>query len=94
MKDKYIKFKDFKEELNTSTKGKAAYNIARAKYEIISSILEARQKKGYTQSELAKRIGTKQSAIARIESGKYNPSLDLLVKIAGALDKTFTASLK
>ncbi|MDR1838712.1 MAG: helix-turn-helix transcriptional regulator [Treponema sp.] len=33
------------------------------------------------------RFGTKQSNISRLESGNYNPSLDLLIKIAQAMDK-------
>ena len=41
----------------------------------------------YIQKELAEKIGTKQSAISRLENGDYNPSVELLSKIAEALDK-------
>jgi transcriptional regulator with XRE-family HTH domain len=37
---------------------------------------------------LAERAGTKKSNISRLESGRYNPSLDFLVKVAGCLGKT------
>ena len=50
------------------------------------SIIERRLAKGLTQSDLAKKLGTKQSAIARLESGNYNPSLAFLNKVATALD--------
>ncbi len=40
-----------------------------------------------TQKQLAEKIGTKQSNIARLESGNYNPSYQFLQKVAGALDK-------
>ncbi len=43
--------------------------------------------KKMTQAELAKRANTKQSNISRFESGNYNPSVEFLRKIAGALDK-------
>ncbi|MDB5254679.1 MAG: Helix-turn-helix domain protein [Candidatus Nomurabacteria bacterium] len=43
---------------------------------------QARISKGMTQVELAKKIGTKQSAIARIENGSSLPSLTILQKIA------------
>jgi DNA-binding XRE family transcriptional regulator len=44
-----------------------------------------REKRGLTQAELAERAGTGQAAIARIESGKATPKLDLLARIAVAL---------
>jgi len=56
-------------------------------------IIEKRLAKWFTQANLAHKIGTKQSAIARLESGSYNPSLVFLVKIAKALDTKLTASL-
>jgi len=51
------------------------------------AIIKQRTKKGLTQADLAKKIGTKQSAISRLERGTYNPSLAFLKKIAKALDK-------
>jgi DNA-binding XRE family transcriptional regulator len=39
------------------------------------------------QKELAEKVGTKQSAISRLENGSYNPSIEFLSKIAHALGK-------
>jgi len=51
-------------------------------------IYEARASRGLTQKELADRIGTKQSAIARLEDADYDGhSLSMLQKIAGALNQ-------
>lgn len=51
-------------------------------------IYEARTTRGLTQKELADRIGTKQSAIARLEDADYDGhSLSMLQKIAGALNQ-------
>jgi len=58
-----------------------------AEYEIIKGIIRARKEKNLTQKELAEMVGTKQSNISRLESGSYNPSLELLKKIARAMGK-------
>lgn len=51
-------------------------------------IYEARTVRGLTQKELADRIGTKQSAIARLEDADYDGhSLSMLQKIARALNQ-------
>ena len=54
---------------------------------IISMLTAARIEAGISQQELAERIGTKRSNICRIESGVQNISLDMLLKISGALGK-------
>jgi ribosome-binding protein aMBF1 (putative translation factor) len=44
-----------------------------------------REKRGLSQRELAERIGTTQSAVARLEAGNVSPSLPTLDKVAEAL---------
>jgi len=56
-------------------------------YQIINQLLYLRKEKNLTQKELAELINTTQSCVARLESGKYNPSLRFLQKIADACDK-------
>jgi putative transcriptional regulator len=48
----------------------------------------ARVEKGLSQQDLADIVGATRQTIGLIESGKYNPSLNLCIKIARALDKT------
>ena len=60
----------------------------------ILSFKRARIKKRLTQGELAKIVGTKQSAISRFESGRYNPSVEFLMKLAKALGKRIEVRLK
>jgi DNA-binding XRE family transcriptional regulator len=62
-------------------------NKNEAEYKVIEEIITARKEKNLTQKGLAELIGTRQSNISRLESGNYNPSLDLLIKIAQAMDK-------
>lgn len=52
---------------------------------VIHAVCNARHNAGMTQADLAAVIGTKQSAISRIESGKVMPSIRMLDKIAEAL---------
>lgn len=57
------------------------------RYEVVEQLKNARKAQEITQEVLAERVGTKKSNISRFESGKYNPSLDFLVKVAESLGK-------
>ena len=48
----------------------------------------ARVEKGLSQQELADLVNATRQTIGLIEKGKYNPSLNLCIKIAKALDRT------
>lgn len=48
----------------------------------------ARVEKGLSQQELADLVSATRQTIGLIEKGKYNPSLNLCVKIAKTLDRT------
>jgi ribosome-binding protein aMBF1 (putative translation factor) len=70
-----------------------AYGELGAEYMLAQTIIEKRLAKGFTQKTLAHKIGTKQSSIARLESGNYNPSPVFMEKIAKALDTKLVISL-
>ena len=53
--------------------------------EIAFALADARRKTGLTQSEVAIRMGTSQAAVARLESGKINPSWDVISRFAEAV---------
>lgn len=50
-------------------------------------IAQVRQERGLTQAEFAKRLGTSQSAVNRIEKGKQNLSIETLARVSDALNK-------
>ncbi len=50
-------------------------------------IYQIRQERGLTQAEFAKRLGTSQSAVNRIEHGRQNVSLEMLARISDVLNK-------
>lgn len=58
----------------------------RVKNHILESYIALRQEKGITQQEIANRTGMKRTNIVRIEGGKYVPTIEVLVKLAAALD--------
>ncbi|NQU78017.1 helix-turn-helix transcriptional regulator [Candidatus Falkowbacteria bacterium] len=67
---------------------KEYYNTEDLAFEISEMVIEARTKLGLTQKELADKVGTKQSSIARIENGNHLPSISFLQKIARAMGTT------
>lgn len=87
-------WKELRKELLKNQEVRTEYERLKPRYQLISQLIEARAKMGMTQKELAERIGTKQSAIARIESGSANPSFDFLQKITRALDSKLIILIK
>ena len=73
---------------------KAEYDALIPEYEVIKSIIRERQKRGFSQQQLAERAGTRQPVISRLERGEGNPTIDLLQRIAHALDRKLTVSLR
>ena len=65
---------------------KAEIDRQQPEFAVINAIIEARRNNGITQKSLAQRIGTKQSVISRLESGRANPSVAFLKKLAQALN--------
>ncbi|MEK7633664.1 MAG: helix-turn-helix domain-containing protein [Patescibacteria group bacterium] len=55
------------------------------KYQLVRSLIGARLKKNLSQKELAKRIGSKQPVISRLENMQSFPTLSLLERIGHAL---------
>ena len=78
-------WKTVRKELLKDAEVKQEYRRLKPHYELISQLIGARIKKGLTQEQLAKKMGTQQSAIARLESGNSNPSVEFLDKLTQAL---------
>ena len=77
---------ELKAKLMKDPEFREAWADIEPEYQLIRSIIRQRLEKHMTQSELAEKAGTRQSSIARLESGSYNPSLRFLKKVAEALD--------
>jgi predicted transcriptional regulator len=77
----------FKEKVVAKPGVRAAYDGLNEAFAFLDEVLKARTKTGLTQAEVAERMGTTQSAVARLESAnaKHSPSLATLQRYAQAL---------
>ena len=87
-------FNELKRKLLQDKAVKKTYGNLAPQYALIEMMIRKRLKVGLSQEALANKIGTKQSAIARFESGKTNPTLSFLTNITNALNGKLTISVK
>lgn len=74
---------------------KAAWRGLDEEFDILEGVIRAREKAGLTQEELAKRIGTKQPALSRLERGGFSrATVETLRKIADALNTRLVVRLE
>lgn len=64
------------------------------KNEVIEAYVQCRKELGMTQQDLADVTGIARPNITRFEGGKYNPSLEMLVRIAVAMGKKVKVTLE
>jgi len=62
------------------------YEKLEPEFQIARALIDARIKKKMTQAEIARKAGTKQPVISRLEGAQGSPSLSLIKRIAKALD--------
>lgn len=62
----------------------AAYDSLNPEFELAEKLIEVRVNSGLSQEELARKMGTSQSTVARLESGSAMPSMRTLSKFAQA----------
>ena len=86
-------YSNFKNRLLKDKQLRKEYDVLAPEFAIAEAVIEKRIEQGMSQAELAKKIGTKQSAISRLESGNYNPSIKLLEKVAKALKLKLSISI-
>lgn len=87
-------FDQYLEEQLKNPEFKKAYDDLAPEFELASQLINARLKKGLSQAELAEKMGTKQSAIARLESVDYNPSFKMLKRVAQATNTHLKVELR
>ena len=83
----YLSFDKILAEELKNPEFKRYYDEYGKQLEIAYQILQLRKKSKMSQTELAKKIGTKQSNVARMETGQQNFTTEMLQKIALALDR-------
>ncbi|MGI5214479.1 helix-turn-helix domain-containing protein [Plantactinospora sp. CA-290183] len=71
-----------------------AYDAARLAFELGRAVRELRERRGWSQSQLAQTSGMTQSAVARFEAGGTVPTLPVLERLAAALDVSLSVSFE
>lgn len=84
MKSANLTFSTWKKQALTNTKIKSEYLKLQPEMAVIRSMINARIAADLTQNDLAVKIGTTQSVISRLETGRGNPTVALLQKLAKA----------
>ncbi len=87
------KFSTLKKQMLSDPKVRAEYDALGPEYELARRLIEARIKAGLTQADVAKKMKTKQAAVARIESGRQKPSFRTIEKFAAAVGRRATVEL-
>lgn len=78
------RFEAMKDEMLSDPEVREAYDAMTGEFALARELIAARVRAGLTQAELAERMGTTQSAVARIESGRRLPSMKTLLRYAKA----------
>lgn len=79
------KLSDLKTRLLADPETRAEYEALAPEFELARELIEARTRARMTQDEVAQRMGTTQSVVARLESGKQPPSLRTVQRYAEAV---------
>jgi DNA-binding XRE family transcriptional regulator len=87
-------FDRFEAELLNKPGVKKQYEVLNPKYAVIHELIQRRNELHISQRDLAKRIGTRQPAISRLEAGDNNTRIETLIKVADALGLQFSLSPK
>lgn len=87
-------FEAWKRKQLKDPKFKAAYDALEEEFALARELIGARARAKLSQEEVAKRMGTSQSAVARMESGRSLPSTSSLVKYAKAVGHRVEIKLK
>ena len=87
-------FEAFKKEMLKNPAFKKEYDALEEEYALARELITARSKAKLTQAQVARRMGTSQSAVARMESGRSLPSTSSLKKYAKAVGHRVVITLK
>ncbi len=88
-----IPFKKLRDEWMRSPSFRAEYEKLRPEYALALALVKARTRAGMTQADVARKMRTTQSVVARIESGRNPPNLKTLERYASAVGRRIQVKL-
>ena len=80
-------FNNFLKDQLKDPEFKEEWDKLELRYKVIEQLIKLRIAYKLTQAELAKRVGTTQAVISRIENGNVNVGIDFLDKVARSFNK-------
>lgn len=83
-----------KQALSINTEVAIEYKKLQPEFDLIRQVIGLRLQRNLTQAQVAKKMNTTQSAIARLESGNINPTINFLRKLARSLDTNLSISFQ
>ncbi|MBC8264795.1 MAG: helix-turn-helix domain-containing protein [Anaerolineales bacterium] len=89
-----IPFDQVLDELMQDPEFRREYEALEPEYQLARQFINLRLERGLTQAQLAERMGTKQSAVSRLENIGINPTIGYLRQVAEALDARLEITLK
>ena len=87
------KLKELKKRFMEDPEFREAYALVDEEYALVEALVRARTAAKLTQAEVARRLGTTQSAVARLEGGRVSPSFATLRRYAEATGTRLTVGL-
>ena len=75
-------------------KYRKAYDALEEEFRLSSALFDLRNRAGLTQGELARKMGTTQPVVARLESGRSRPSMRTLERLAKATESRLLISFE
>jgi DNA-binding XRE family transcriptional regulator len=88
-----IPYKQYREDALKNPKIRAEFDTHHVEFEIANQLIEARIKSKMTQKEVAEKMKTTQSVIARLESGERLPSLSTILRYVEAINRKITLNI-
>ena len=81
-------------DMENDAEYRAAYEALEGEFALVSELIQARARAQLSQAQVASRIGTTESAVSRLESGRAKPSTRTLEKYARATGHILHISLE
>jgi ribosome-binding protein aMBF1 (putative translation factor) len=88
------KIKDLNKTWMKDAAYRKEYDALEEEFTVMAAIAKARRRAGLSQAELARRMNTTQSTVARLESGRGQPSTRTLVRFARATEHRLKISFQ
>ena len=88
-----IDYESFREKLLSDPEVLKEYEEHKAEYEVAKALIKARLASKMTQVDVAKKMHTSQSQVARLESGDHLPSIHSIYKYAHAINRKIVLNI-